>query len=169
MKALLFLFMFCVSMTTFAQGKSYDNEADKKAVQSAFSILKLYYPAEDELCMSDSIYDLDWSFFQSRVDEKTQIKLIHLSYLNLMNGYKFHSPIYSGYLSSLFGSEKCICAKSKYVADFTGPYYNMIMCEILPTDRRIGMLGAPQISMFLFKYDDNGEIYQFTKIDPHIE
>lgn len=41
----------------------YGNKNEQRAINMAFDILQVYYHSK-ELCVSDSIYDLDWDIFQ---------------------------------------------------------------------------------------------------------
>lgn len=51
------------SLTIAAQNIIYGNKNEQRAINMAFDILQVYYHSK-ELCVSDSIYDLDWDIFQ---------------------------------------------------------------------------------------------------------
>lgn len=166
MKVFHLLTMLCVSLTVFGQGNAdaYSQKTEQEAIKFAYRILQVYYPY-DNLCVSDSIYDHDWWMGSSWVDAQTKQELVS----HRLKKRIYDPTIYSEYLNSLFGSEYDKCGKSKYVVDFSAPYKNMITCEVLPKDRKIGILGAPEIDVFLFRYNDKGEIYQVIKVIAHIE
>lgn len=160
MKVFHLLTMLCVSLAMFGQGNAdaYSQKTEQEAIKFAQCILKVYYP-ENELCFSDSIYDHDRWLGSSWIDEQTQQELIS----HRIKKKIYEPTVYSEYLNSLFGSEYIMCGNSKYVADFSEPYKGMITCEVLPTDRKIGILGDPQITVFLFRYNEKGKIYQVSK------
>lgn len=59
-------FLMCIlgaSLTIAAQNIIYGNKNEQRAINMAFDILQVYYHSK-ELCVSDSIYDLDWDIFQ---------------------------------------------------------------------------------------------------------
>ena len=162
MKAIYFLIMLFVSLSVYGKGiKKYQKE-DLEAIKMAYNILKVYYPSDNELCVADSIYDHEWYGFIDMVDDKTSQKL---ESFRIEKKYVWDEPVYSKQLFRIFGPENKNC---KYVAEFSEPYNQMIRCDILPIDRKVGMSGAPRINVFLFRYDDNGEIYQTSKIIRHI-
>lgn len=73
-------FLMCIlgaSLTIAAQNIIYGNKNEQRAINMAFDILQVYYHSK-ELCVSDSIYDLDWDIFSDMVD--TQTKQILWSY-----------------------------------------------------------------------------------------
>lgn len=150
-------------MYGYCQSDPYSSIIEQSAVKQASKILEIYYP-NNELCITDSIYDLDWYFFSSLVDTDTE---------NILRSYRidknfaYESPVYSPILSSLFHEDSIQC--NKFVADFSAPYKGMIMCDVLPKDRRIGIYGTPVISSFLFRYNNKGEIYQFNKIEVNVD
>lgn len=168
MKLFLLLTMLCVSLATVGQGNAdaYSQKTEQEAIKLAYRILKVYYP-ENELCVSDSVYSLHWPFFSNKVDNKAVQDLISHwkeKIYHKTDHKSFYNPtVYSEDLDSIFGSEYIMCGASKYVADFSEPYKGMITCEVLPTDRKIGILGDPQITVFLFRYNEKGEIYQVSK------
>ena len=128
-------FLMCIlgaSLTIAAQNIIYD-------------ILQVYYHSK-ELCVSDSIYDLDWEIFSDMVD--TQTKQILWSY-RIEKKFIWNAPTYSEALLSIFGPETC--DSCMYIANFSEPYKGMIRCDILPKDKMVGIYGSPVISAFLFK------------------
>ena len=158
--------MLCISSALFGQGNAYKRKAEQKAVKFAYEILKVYYPS-NQICVSDSIYNgLPWFLFLDYVDEETKKELMSGK---ILPDNRHTCPVYSKKLASLFVNYNSNCNDYKYVADFSGPYRGMIMCEILPKDRKIGIHGAPRIQEFLFKYDETGEINQVIRIEVDVD
>lgn len=157
------LVMLCVSLTILGQGNTYSHKAEQEAIKSAYNVLKVYYPS-NELCVSDSIYDLDWNLFADMVDDKTKQNLISH---RIEKKFIWDSPAYSDEISSLFSSDSCDCCE--YIAEFSEPYKGMIRCDIIPKDRKIGIYGVPRISIFLFKYNDKGDVVQISKTEVDVD
>ena len=155
MKGFVLFAMLSIFLTVRAQEEPYSHPAEQKAVKTACEILKLYYPS-GELCCSDSIYDLDWWF-----RKETGIKNWEERYLEKLNRIASGEPVdvavYSSILSSVFGADACECRK--YVAEFSAPFRGMIRCDIVPSNDRNPVFGVMPI--FLFKFNENGEIFQF--------
>lgn len=163
MKVIIFLAMVFVPSTILGQRKAYSHKTEQEALKFAYNILKVYYPS-NELCVSDSIYDLDWHFFEDKVNDQTkQILSSH----RIEKKFKWDSPVYSNEISSLFSSYPC--DSCKYVAHFSAPYNGMIRCDIMPKDGKIGIYGMPQISIFLFRYNEKGEVIQISKSEVDID
>lgn len=159
-------FLMCIlgaSLTIAAQNIIYGNKNEQRAINMAFDILQVYYHSK-ELCVSDSIYDLDWDIFSDMVD--TQTKQILWSY-RIEKKFIWNAPTYSEALLSIFGPETC--DSCMYIANFSEPYKGMIRCDILPKDRKIGVYGSPTIDAFLFKFNNKGEIYQLYKAKINID
>ena len=163
MKVIISLVMLCVSLTILGQGNTYSHKTEQEAIKSAYNVLKVYYPS-NELCVSDSIYDLDWNLFADMVDDKTKQNLISH---RIEKKFIWDSPAYSDEISSLFSSDSCDCCE--YIAEFSEPYKGMIRCDIIPKDRKIGIYGVPRISIFLFKYNDKGDVVQLSKTEVDVD
>ena len=148
--------MLSAILTMFGQDEPYSLPAERKAIETAYHILKLYYPLGD-LSVSDSIYDQDWIFFENEMGRENWEDL----YLNILYKAGLGKPddetIYSSILSSMFGVD--VCKSRRYVAEFTAPYRGMIRCDIVLSNDRNPHFG--EIPVFLFKFNDKGEIYQF--------
>lgn len=95
MKVIISLVMLCVSLTILGQGNTYSHKTEQEAIKSAYNVLKVYYPS-NELCVSDSIYDLDWNLFADMVDDKTKQNLI--SHRIEKNSFGIHLLILMKYL-----------------------------------------------------------------------
>lgn len=163
MKVIIFLTMLCISLTILGQGNTYSQKTEQEAIKFAYNVLKVYYPS-NELCVSDSIYDLDWNLFADMVDDQTRHNLITH---RIEKKFIWDSPVYSDAISSLFSSDTCDCCK--YIAEFSEPYKGMIRCDIIPKGEKIGVYGVPRISIFLFKYNEKGEIFQISKTEVDID
>ena len=147
MRVLCLFITLCVSLVLIGKNSTFRQEAEQKAIKSAYDVLKVYYPS-DKLCVSDSIYDLDWELFSDMVDGKTKE---YIQSHRLEKGFVWDSPIRSDVLSLLFPHDtylKCNCT-DKYIAEFSKPYKGMIRCDILPNNRKIGIHGTSRISIFL--------------------
>ena len=166
MRIIIIMVTFCFSLSVFAKGDPYSRERDKKALKFAYEVIKLYYPAND-ICASDSIKDLDyWAGFSFAVDKET-IKMLYSH--RFEKSCKYDKPIYSKTVARLFEQSNNECNNIKHVIDFSEPYKKMILCAILPIDRKIGINGCPRITVFLFRYDEEGNIYQISNLISHID
>ena len=68
---MLFLLVFLgVSLTMPAKNNIYGNKTEQRAIKMAYALLQVYYHA-NELCVSDSIEDLEWFYFPG-VDNQTK-------------------------------------------------------------------------------------------------
>ncbi len=161
-KICIFIMMGFV-LSIYGKADPYDQEPEQKAVRLAYDILKVYYPS-NELCVSDSIYDLDWDAYSKDVNDSIRQEVKNY---RINRDFVWDDPIYSRELSELFETDTCRC--NKYEVDFSAPYKHMILCEIMPKDRKIGIQGVPRISSFLFKYDEDGEVYFVRKYIIHID
>lgn len=159
MKRILLIGMLSVILAVYGQDDPYQRPAAQKAIKMAHDILKVYYPSGD-LCFSDSIYDSDWFGLGKEVDKEIKEEL------RLINWVKrfLDAPVYSSTLSSVFGADACECRK--YVAEFTAPYKGVIRCEIVPSNDRNPYFGQKPI--FIFKFNDDGEIYEIYKNIMHL-
>lgn len=164
-RLICFLALLCVSLTLWGKDDDLDpywTKTSQTAIKTAFKILTEVYYSADELCVSDSIYSLDWTCFQKIVNNKTGRSLV-----SAFDYFTYTKPYYSEIISQLFGSTPS--ANCKYVALFSEPhnYLNKsFRCDIIPIDKTVGHILKPKIgSMFLFLYNDNGEIYQVSKIE----
>lgn len=163
MKAFFLIIILGAFLNANGQNGMYECDTEKKAVRLAYDILKAYYPAGD-LCVSDSVYDLDWMWFANKVDAKTKP---YLENHRIDKKFVWDAPVYSVALDSVFASD--LCAYDKYVAEFSAPYHGMIRCNILPKDRKLGIFGAPVIPIFLFRFNDEGDIYVVVKSELNID
>lgn len=155
------IIVFCMPLCGFCQKNAYKSKREQTALKMAYDILKVYYPS-NELCVSDSIWDLDyWFYLSTEMDEENRKYFEY--YRIIEKGGKYDNPVYSKHIFKLLKNENCDNSKYKYVADFSAPNRNFILCEILPIDRRIGIKGTPIVPVFLFKYDENGEIIQINR------
>lgn len=162
-KIVIFL-IGCISLAIANQKDAFCHKVEQEAVKSAVEFLQDYYA--HDICVADSIYDLDWSFFSSRVDVKLRPCLE--SYRQEKK-WVWDRPVHSEVLDSLFGPDASGSGRYKYVAEFAAPYKGLIRCDVLPWHRRIGILGVPRYLNFLFKYNDKGEIYQICTIVTHVD
>ena len=61
---ILFLIVFgWASLTMSAKNNIYGNKTEQRAIKMAYTLLQVYYHS-NELCVSDSIEDLEWFLFQ---------------------------------------------------------------------------------------------------------
>lgn len=164
-KKIICLFtILCVSLCAFSQKNAYKGKREQTALKMAYELLKVYYPS-GELCVSDSIWDHDWWLHMGEVDEEN--KKYFESY-RLEKG-RYDKPVYSKHISKLFENEDFDSGQHKYVADFSAPYRNFIQCVINPINRMVGILGTPTIYVFLFKYDEKGEIVSLSRSLLHMD
>lgn len=155
MRGFILFALLSVILTIHGQDEPYSQPAERKAIETAYQILKLYYPLGD-LCFSDSIYDSDWFGFSTEMGKEIDKERYKR---NLEKRFVFDEPVYSTILSSVFGDDACECRR--YVAEFTAPSWGMIRCEIVPSHDRNPHFG--ELPVFLFKFNEKGEIYQFFR------
>ena len=147
--------MLSVILTMFGQDEPYSQPMERKALETAYQILKLYYPLGD-ICFSDSIYDSDWFGFSSEMGKEIDKERYKR---NLEKKFVFDEPVYSSILTSVFGDDACECRR--HVAEFTAPFKGFIRCEIVPSHDRNPYFG--ELPVFLFKFNEKGEITQFFR------
>ena len=69
---ILFLIVFgWASLTMSAKNNIYGNKTEQRAIKMAYTLLQVYYHS-NELCVSDSIEDLEWFLFSDMVDNQTK-------------------------------------------------------------------------------------------------
>lgn len=71
MRVLFLLFFWWASLTMSAKNNIYGNKTELRAIKMAYALLQVYYHA-NELCVSDSIEDLEWFLFSDMVDNQTK-------------------------------------------------------------------------------------------------
>ena len=130
----------------------------QRVYAKAYEYVKNDNPSK-AVCANDSIYDLDWCGCRL-VEKKAQeeIELYHV-----MKRFQYDEPQFSPVLHEAFRTAE-MSEQPKYTVVFTEPYLGMICCEVLPIPtHKIGILGEPIISCYLFRFWENGEIYQISK------
>ena len=159
-KFMCLLAMVSVSLWAFCEEDAYQNETEQKALKMAYEMLKVYYP-NGELCVSDSIWDEnDWYSFISVIKKKDQD---FFDNFRMNKGWKYDKPVYSEHIANIFKSEIYDPEKLKYFADFSRPYRGYFLCEIMPLDRQVGIFGSPTTYLFMFHYDENGDIVRLIR------
>lgn len=154
-KKFLLIILLSLQIAIFGKDIPYSVETELKAVRSAYELLSVYYP--DGLCVSDSIYDLEWHYL-SDVDEKTRNELK----AKISNDSVRTRPVYSKILDKGLRREECGDCDSGCVAMFAEPYKGMIRCEVRL--KGMGIDGESDSSAFLFRYDEYGDIYQLNRV-----
>lgn len=158
-RVIFLIVVVCMSFSLFGKDP-YSEKTEQEVIEFAYNILKVYYPSEDELCVSDSIYDLDWFFFSRDVRDKETQKAFEFYSVN-KDRCEYIDPVYSKTLASIFESNTCKCGNFKYVVHFSAPFRNAISCYIVPFDDQDPMFG--EIPTFLFMYNNEGEVIQINK------
>ncbi|MDE6484094.1 MAG: hypothetical protein K2L14_01700 [Duncaniella sp.] len=126
MSLLLSLFIVCVCFSLHGQIDAYNDKEAQKAVEKAYSLIKEMYQ-DNEICVSDSVYDLDWNYFD--VDSEINRSL---DVYRANKHYQWLKPQYSDALKKIFVRDTCNTAE--YIATFSEPYDRMIRCDLLPAD-----------------------------------
>ena len=159
-KTFLIVLLGCL-LCSCSKYTTYRQPVEQETIQFACKLMKLYYPS-DVLCVSDSIYDLDWDHFADLVVDTVDVKPYLTTYRE-NKGNVWSKPEYSKILSRLFGH--CVCNDSGYVAEFSAPYQGMIRCDVVPKDKSIDSDSARQVTAFLFEYTKYGKISSVTKTE----
>ena len=159
MRTIYLLLTVLVSFTVWGQDKYYNDKAEQEVLKKAFEIIKVFYPA-NTVCASDSVYDHNWRFAPGEMEKEIEDELFQL---RLDKRFAYDAPIYSRNISVLLKTDSCECHDYQYAAEFSAPYKGMIMCEVMPKDRKVGLYGMPTIFTFLFRFENDGEIYQINK------
>ena len=169
MRTVIFLLtLLCCGVSMHAEDY-YADEAARKAVKTAYELLKVYYPEENQICPSDSVYEdvLPYVPMWQPTASKEDGKIIWDAFLYSLDNDMTEDTTHSPTLSELFAPLICHCNESKYVIRFSPPIKNMILCEKWRRDRKVGISGGPdadfKIDQFLFFYNDMGEIVQMSK------
>ena len=157
--------LILVSLSLYGQRNYYTKKADKGAIKSAYRILKAFYP-DKQLCVSDSIFDLEWFGYREFIDKETSDKVYKYRFAK---EFVYDKPVRRKGLAKMLNADSCTTDENCFYADFSEPYEGMIRCDIMPLDRRVGILGVPTIDAFLFRYEKNGSINQVTKVLFQIE
>ena len=148
---------------------TYSKHAAQEAVKTAYQFIKVYYPHDSLLCASDSVYEqvlADWPLFSSHIESDATDDLIKAS----LSVHEKARPKRSRVLASIFGAENGDNTDSKYIAQFSPTYKNMIGCRIMSRDGRTGKDDRDSIiTEFLFKYNDNGDIRQMIRIQRELK
>lgn len=165
MRPIYLLLTVLVSFTIWGQDKYYADKIEQEALKKAFEIIQVYYPA-NTVCASDSVYDLDWMFAAGGLEKEIREELFQL---RLDKHFAFDDPIYSQNIAYLLNTDSCECHDYQYAAEFSAPYKGMIMCDVMPKDRQVGIAGQPAIFTFLFRFENDGEIYQINKSVLHFD
>nr|MBD5376654.1 hypothetical protein [Bacteroides sp.] len=169
MRTVIFLLtLLCCGVSMHAEDY-YADEAARKAVKTAYELLKVYYPEENQICPSDSVHEdvLEYVPLWKSTASKEDGKIIRDAFLYSLDNYNLEDTIHSQTLSELFTPLICHCNESKYVIKFSPPIKNMIFCERWRRDGAVGISGGPdadfEIDIFIFFYNDKGEIVQMRK------
>ena len=161
MRTIYLFVLLLISLSLSGQSNFYTKKADKEALKSAYRILKAFYP-DKQLCVSDSIFDLErWG-----VDEETKKKAFEY---RQKKKFEYDKPMLKKGLSKMLNADSRTNDENCFYADFSEPYEGMIICDIMPLDRLVGIRGVPTIDTFLFQYDNDGNINQVTKELVHID
>ncbi|MBD5317348.1 MAG: hypothetical protein HDS11_06750 [Bacteroides sp.] len=167
MRTVIFLLtLLCWGVSMHAEDY-YADEAARKAVKTAYELLKVHYPEENQICPSDSVYGDALQFLTGWKSSKEYEKIIGDAFLYSLDNYNLEDTTHSQTLSELFAPLICHCNESKYVIRFSPPIKNMILCEKWRRDRKVGISGGPDgdstMDIFIFFYNDKGEIVQMRK------
>lgn len=166
MKLFYFLILLCFPIYAWGQEQYYCDKAEQEALKKAYKIIKVYYPTSN-VCASDSVFDID-RFGSAPIDDENKFEL----YLYRLNRkFTYDTPVYSKTVATLLQTDTCKCNDNQYFAEFSVPYKGYIACNIMPKDRKVGIysMGAPYIYYFVFKFDEDGEIYHFDKRIIHFD
>lgn len=154
--------LYAVKKTSIlGDNKDYTSNAEQEALKKAYKIIKVYYPT-NEVCASDSVFDID-RFGWAPIDSEEKDKLYRK---RLERMFTYDPPIYSANVANLLQTDTCKCNAIQYYAEFSAPYKGFIVCHIMPKSRRVGADAGsrdPDITYFVFKYDEEGEIDQVDR------
>ncbi|MBD5201705.1 MAG: hypothetical protein HDR83_05540 [Bacteroides sp.] len=161
MKKILLIVLLGICFSLYGQIDAYNDKAAQKAVEKAYSLIKETYK-DNDICVSDSVYDLDWDYFDVDSDINRSLDVYRA-----IKHYTWSKPQYSDALNKIFVRDTC--NTPKYIALFSEPYDRMIRCDLLPSDLKIGILGTPVIPVLLFIYNEIGDIKQFYQGELNVE
>ena len=149
MKHLILIICMLSALSANAQDAPYSGSLEQKAAKLAFNLIKTYYPGKT-VCVSDSIYDLDWAPYYTDIERRYRVSVpLHNDNLQLRNT----TPTYSEKLHDLFGDECDRGFQSDYIVAFSSPCKGMFRCDVFPRVPSRKKLYYKVISTFLFKFN----------------
>lgn len=152
MKHLILIICMLATLSANAQYAPYSpyfGTLEQKAAKLAFNLIKTYYPGKT-VCVSDSIYDLDWAPYYTDIERRYRdsVPLLNNN-LQLRNT----TPTYSENLHDLFREECDRGFQSDYIVAFSSPCKGMFRCDVFPKVPSRKKLYYKVISTFLFKFN----------------
>lgn len=150
-KVVSFLSILLIFLTS-CQKNVYNSKVERQAVQMAYKLLELYYPA-DELCVSDSIYALEWPTLPTLNNEMNDIIEDYTKSQGYIKGRSRKAP----QLKKIFPQSACKGSNYKNIAKFSktfeydddGEWTNIFRCDVVKTEN-FSNKDSCQIDSFYF-------------------
>lgn len=159
MKHLILIICMLATLSANAQYAPYSGSLEQKAAKLAFNLIKTYYPGKT-VCVSDSIYDLDWAPYYTDIERRYRNDVpLHNDNRQLINTI----PVYSKNLHNLFGDECDSGFQSDYIVAFSSPCKGMFRCDVFPRVPSRRKLSFTVISTFLFQFQEEIIIYRMVE------
>jgi len=107
----------------------------------------------EELCLSDSVHNLDWNEFWGMVNKET-FESLKAKFLKRFTAPEEESG--SGSLAALRDSLGVQNTNPRYIVRFSAPYKRLIRCDVVPITS-VGTDGGVRGGMvYLFQFDSEG-------------
>lgn len=136
----------------------YSDPVDQKALAQSAKILRVLYP-DINLCFSDELHEDGWFGWDKRVPPALQDTVY---WYWIKRNPEGNPPIFSPYLADILGSDTVQTYEYDAIVKFTEPFCNMIACQVefQPILQLQSDINTTMIQTYLFKYNQNGEIYE---------
>lgn len=107
----------------------------------------------EELCLSDSVHNLDWNEFWGIVNKET-FESLEAKYLKGFTAPEDESG--SGSLTVLRDSLEVPNTNPRYIVRFSAPYKRLIRCDVVPITSVETDGGVRGGMVYLFQFDSEG-------------
>ncbi len=168
--------MFLISLsgiyaqdTTQNVGRDASPQALAKVYKEAIEYIRADHPSEI-ICFSDSTYTGWWAFLEGRNERLTSDAVMEIYLKELIK-----EPLFDTILHDLLTKDPCHPDATRII-QFSSPFKNMICGDLPPIPTwAVGMRsgqhpnGLQDISLYLFVFDENGNILQIERSEYHVD
>lgn len=146
-----------------AWGKgTYTDEETKTIIANSIKEIQAFYPGKKLHITEEFNFD-DGAFFETRVDGGTAQRLCSITLMSLELRSRYLSRYNSAAILEMLDQGE---ETFDFTLRFSFPFQGIMVCEVVPFDGRYGMLGGTDtIQNYLIRFDDDGEVFQITRIN----
>lgn len=151
--------LFALTLLLCSVNPAAAQEHLQRVYAKAYEYVKNDNPSK-AVCANDSIYDLDWLPFANYISRD----LSGLFYtMRVEKQLQHDEPQFSPVLHEAFLNIK-MPEQPDYIVVFAKPYMDMLRCELLPIpSHKAQPPKNRKFACYLFRFWENGEIYQISK------